>query len=190
MSQLLAQLPALLGVVVGALATLATTRAADRARWNREMRTRWDAQRLDAYMQYAGTLKDLSVLAHRATARRRPGARSEPIDDEEVGRLYAAAEDRRTRTWEGVLLLGDAATVEAARAWRGTIERLNDFTRGVTDDWESWGPAVRRVDEARDAYYGAARRSLVVGGGEVPQATFLGRTIDRPEGRGGSVPGE
>ncbi|MEU1720764.1 hypothetical protein [Nonomuraea sp. NPDC005692] len=96
MSRLLAQLPALLGVVVGALATLATTRAADRARWNREMRTRWDAQRLDAYRQYAGTLKDLSVLAHRATARKRPGARSEPIDAEEVGRLYAAAPSRRS----------------------------------------------------------------------------------------------
>ncbi|MET8144354.1 hypothetical protein ABZU32_28945 [Sphaerisporangium sp. NPDC005288] len=190
MGQFLAQLPALLGVVVGALATLATTRATDRARWKREMEMRWDAQRLEAYMEYGARLKDLSTLAFRATAGKRPGSRNKLIDPALADQLYAEAEANRTRSWERVLLMGDAATVDAARRWRVTIARLHDYAQGVTDDWDGWEPAVRRVDDARDAYYQAARHSLRVGGGDVAQSAFLRKMDELRKGRETPILGE
>jgi hypothetical protein len=47
------QLPALIGVLVGALATYAATSAAERARWRRTQSVRWDDKRLTAYAEDA-----------------------------------------------------------------------------------------------------------------------------------------
>lgn len=48
-NSLIQQLPVLLGVGVGTLATYATTSLADRARWRRERTARWDEARMRAY---------------------------------------------------------------------------------------------------------------------------------------------
>jgi hypothetical protein len=45
----LQQLPALIGVVVGALATWVVTSAAERSKWHRDQSVRWDEKKLTAY---------------------------------------------------------------------------------------------------------------------------------------------
>ncbi|MEU4550167.1 hypothetical protein [Nonomuraea dietziae] len=174
MSALLAQLPALIGVVVGALATLLTTRMADRARWRQTLSVRWDEYRLRAYMDYAGAIKEQHALAMRIAAAQHPNSKAEPFRWEEVVPLLEQAEANRTKMWEGVLLLGDAATIDAAREWRASVTSIGHFAQGRRSDWDRWESAVRRVDEARDEFYQAARASLAVGGGDVAQAEWLG----------------
>lgn len=70
MQSLVQQLPALIGVLLGALATYAATSATERARWRRTQSIRWDDKRLAAYADYASAVKKLSSLSVRLAAYR------------------------------------------------------------------------------------------------------------------------
>jgi hypothetical protein len=118
MDNFLNQLPAILGVTVGALGTLLVTSLTDRARWRRDRAIRWDTRRLDAYVAHAATVKEIHALALRVSASYRRHSRSRPIDREQALEFLAEANARRTRAWETVLLLGDEASVTTARAWQ------------------------------------------------------------------------
>ena len=134
---------------------------------------RWDERRLDAYVEYAAAVKEIHALLFRLTAVHRPGSLAHPIDKEAGVALLAQAEATRTMTWEKVFMLGDAATVDAAREWRAAVRKLELFARGVVAEWEQWDAAVQQADDARDQFYVAARASLVVGGGNVAQSPWL-----------------
>ncbi|MFC0430794.1 hypothetical protein [Kutzneria buriramensis] len=64
------QLPALLGVLVGALASYTATSAAERARWRRAQSVRWDDKRLTAYAEYAHAVKKVISISVRLAAHR------------------------------------------------------------------------------------------------------------------------
>lgn len=64
---LLAQLPALIGVALGVIGTLATTMVTDAARWRRE-------RFYDACLRYTRALRRYSQLVAGITAGQRPGA--------------------------------------------------------------------------------------------------------------------
>jgi hypothetical protein len=85
----------------------------------------------------------------------------------------AQADVQRTKAWEGVLLLGNADTVAAAREWRWAVLQLERAARGIAGDDFDWVVAVRRADEGRDRFYDAARASLTMGSGDVAQARWL-----------------
>jgi hypothetical protein len=51
--RLLEQAPALIGVILGALATIVAMNINDKLRWKRVQSVRWDERRLDAYAEYA-----------------------------------------------------------------------------------------------------------------------------------------
>jgi hypothetical protein len=121
MENFLNQLPAILGVLVGALGTLLVTSLTDRARWRRDQAVRWDTRRLDAYVAYAATVKEIHALALRVSAPYRRHSKSRPIDREQGLELLADADTRRTKAWEAMLLLGDGATVVATRAWQDAV---------------------------------------------------------------------
>ena len=121
MGNFLNQLPAILGVIVGALGTLLVTSLTDRARWGRDQAVRWDTRRLDAYVAYAATVKEIHTLALRVSAPYRRYSMSRPIDREQGLELLAEASVRRTKAWEAMLLLGDEITVTAARAWQDAV---------------------------------------------------------------------
>jgi hypothetical protein len=57
MIALLQQLPALVGVIVGAVTTYLLTSAAERTRWRRDHRVRWDGARMQAYVEYGNAVK-------------------------------------------------------------------------------------------------------------------------------------
>jgi hypothetical protein len=169
------QLPALIGVVIGSVATVMATTLADRARWGRSQSVRWDERRLEAYADYAKAIKEISALAQRMTAEYRPGARVHVLDRQTALALLADANVRRTTAWEPVLMLGDGPSVTAAREWRFAVLALESLAVAEPFDSAAWTPAVQRVDEARDGFYVAARASLGVGGGDVGQAEWLDR---------------
>jgi hypothetical protein len=169
----LGQLPALLGVVLGAVGAIGATTLSDRLRWRRDQATRWDERRLDAYITFAGTLKEIHALAFRLVAAHRPGSKAQPIDRETGLALMAQANVRRTADWESVLLLGDAATVTAARQWREAVVTVELLARAERWDAAAWEPAVDGADRTRDQFYLVARQSLGIGSGSVEQLPHL-----------------
>jgi hypothetical protein len=179
MGNFLNQLPAILGVLVGALGTLLVTSLTDRARWRRDQAVRWDTRRLDAYVAYAATVKEIHALALRVSAPYRRYSKSRPIDREQGLELLAEANARRTKAWEAMLLLGDEITVTAARAWQDAVGAEENLCSGDSIDETEWQSAVEAVDQARDLFYLAARESLGVHGGSVAQSPFL-RARARP----------
>nr|WP_218906184.1 hypothetical protein [Micromonospora jinlongensis] len=181
-STLLTQLPALLGVLVGTLGTILATSLADRARWRRSQSVRWDERRLDAYVDYAHALKESHSVALRMTADLRPGSHSHPIDREDGLARLASSDARRTIVWENLLLLGDESTVAAAAVWRDAVWQVERLARGIIEPPQDVSRLLTSVNEARDGYYRAARRSLGVRGGSVEQSPALQQrfSTDRP----------
>jgi hypothetical protein len=167
------QLPAIFGVIVGVLGTLLATSFTDRARWRRDQTVRWDTRRLDAYVAYAATVKEVHTLAHRVSAPYRGYSKSQPIEREQASVLLAEADAQRTKAWEAMLLLGDEATVTAARRWQNAVFVEVNLCRSDSIDELQWQSAVEAVNQARDRFYFAARENLGVNSGSVAQWPFL-----------------
>lgn len=159
MQSFLQQLPALLGVVVGAAATFVATSVAERARWRRDQSVRWDEKKVSAYAEYAHALKHvISVALPLAESRVGEGA----IVTLEAGLdELRAAEEQRTVKWEAVLLLGSSEVVVAARAWHQTVFRLEWLAQGQGSDM-TVTEAVAAISRARGVFYEAAKRDIGV----------------------------
>ncbi|WP_207923847.1 hypothetical protein [Actinomadura bangladeshensis] len=65
----------------------------------------------------------------------------DPLDPEEGMGLLAQAESRRQAEWEAVLLVGEAETVAAARAWHEAVWNVEPWSRGLRNDQEGWTAA-------------------------------------------------
>jgi hypothetical protein len=165
---LLQQLPALVGVVIGALASYLAGTAAERARWQREHKVRWDAKRMDAYASYALTVKTFILIASRISASRDLGPKAQPLPIEENLEKLAQAEIGRATAWEQVLLIGDPATIDAARSWHQCAWDLEQFARGNRTGKQEWAAAYDAANNARAEFYRNARNDLSVPG--VPPA--------------------
>jgi hypothetical protein len=172
-TNILNQLPAIFGVIIGALGTLLVTSFTDRARWKRDQTVRWDTRRLDAYVAFAATVKEIHTLAHRVSAPYRRYSKSQPIEREQALVLLAEADAQRTKAWEAMLLLGDEASVTAARTWQNAVFAEVDLCGGDPIDELQWQSAVEAVNQARDRFYFAARENLSVHSGSVAQWPFL-----------------
>lgn len=68
---LVLELPALVGVAVGAVATYVTTSLGDRARWRRTRDERWDVARMEAYAEFGNAVKHVFNLANTYSRRAR-----------------------------------------------------------------------------------------------------------------------
>jgi hypothetical protein len=140
MGSFVQQLPALLGIVIGAMASYVVGNAAAKAHWRREQSTRWDKPRADAYVDYGHAVKHMARVAHRICAARALGPKVQPLDPDVGIELLAAADAERSMKWERVLLLGDDQTVEAGNAYHMLVWRLEQVARGNEapfDDWEA-----------------------------------------------------
>jgi hypothetical protein len=120
---------------------------------------------LHAYADYARALKNEVRLCLRMASALDLGSRSEPLDVAAGMPLLAAAEDVRSELFEALLLLGDADTVTAARAWQQSVWSLQfclepNFRGGETGFLE----AFRQAGVARDRFYDVARAHLQVPG--------------------------
>ncbi|MGP9019476.1 hypothetical protein ACT1U9_13815 [Streptomyces sp. BR1] len=169
---LLDQLPALIGVVVGSTASYATQNLTERRKWKRQREERWDEKRFETYGRYANALKAQLRIAQRIGAAKGFTDVADPADPAEWLPLLAEAESRRAEEWESVLLVGDAATIAAARRWHETIWTIELLVREGTVDNAKWTKAHQLASAARDAFYVSSRRDLGIAGAPPPSGEW------------------
>ena len=168
MSGTLQQVLPLLGVIIGALASYLAGAATERARWRREQSSRWDEQRAQAYAQYGYAVKNVYVHCRRIIEMRNQGSKGNAPKLDDAFAQLGVLTDERTARWESVLLLGDPATIAAARTWHRRVWHVELFARGERDDVEELNTVHDQVIQDRDRFYAAARRDLGITSGDIP----------------------
>jgi hypothetical protein len=169
MTALIQQLPALVGVAVGALASYFVAAAGERARWRRSMITRWDEKRLDAYAQYSFAVKRVFYVVIRIGAHHGYSSYDQALAPDEGLQLLAAANIDRTVKWESLLLLGSPESVTAARQWHESVGRLEKFLHGGREYEQSeWRQAVEETNQMRARFYDCARVDLRIPRPQLP----------------------
>ena len=159
------QLPALIGVLIGAFAATGGALFAERVRWRREYDRRWDANRLAVVVAYARAVKVETRLCLRVAASRWPGTANNPLSISDGASLISAAVDDRSAALEPLLLLADADTVVAAREWHSAVRALHGvLDDSLAGDQDEFVELYRIAGVARDDFYAAARRALDVRG--------------------------
>jgi len=171
MSNFLGAVPALVGVVIGVVAT----GWAEGRRWKRGQVVRWDERRVDAYAEYAKAIKKIHKTAIELVEPHWAYNPTAAIKREVELDKLVQAEAHRTECWESVLLLADESTAHAALRWHNAVAREAVFARDRPNDAQSddWIALVRSADETRDLFYDAARKSVSVGGGSVAVARLM-----------------
>jgi hypothetical protein len=162
MSTFIQQLPALIGVVVGALGSYLAITRGDAARFRREQVARWEERRLTVYGDYARSLKKSVTLAYRIAAHLGNDPHPHPMSPEEAATHLAEATDARDPAGEALLMLGSPDVVDRAREWVVTVMDMEAFLRDRTVDPEKWSAMLQRQRTARKRYYAAVRRDLTL----------------------------
>jgi hypothetical protein len=162
------QLPALIGVLVGALATYAATAATERARWRRAQSVRWDEKRVNAYAEYAHALKQVISVALRLAALRDAHPEGDRVPSEDELAALDEAEVQRTIKWEAVLLLGSDDVVIAGRRWHQGAFNLERLAYGEPCDM-SLMQAIDTTGQARRNFYEVAKRDIGIEVGSAPE---------------------
>ncbi len=149
---------------------------AERLRWSRDHQVRWDQRSLDAYVQFAGAIKQELRITMRMAGGRRLGPQTEPLGMAEGTRLHQEAEQERSYRFESLLLLGSPEAVDAARAWQHAVWDLYQYV--ATDEAATEDGYTRMYEAtgvARERFHAAARRSVGLHGAVVsaPAPTLL-----------------
>jgi hypothetical protein len=162
MSEFLQQLPALIGVVIGALGSYLAVVRSDRMRLRRETAARWEERRLAVYSDFARALKRSVTLTYRVAAHLGNDPHPHPLTPEEAAPLMAEATQARDPAGEALLLLGSTEVVERARLWVATAMEMERFLREGTRDPEAWHALLERQRAGRERYYAAVREDLAL----------------------------
>ncbi|MEU2775818.1 hypothetical protein ABZ646_23520 [Streptomyces sp. NPDC007162] len=162
MSAFLQQLPALIGVVIGALGSYLAVVRGDRARFRREQAARWDERRLTVYSEYARAVKKSVNLTYRVASHLGNDPHPHPMSSAEAEPLLAQATDGRDPAGEALIMLGSPAVVERAREWVTTVMEMERFMRSGTVDPDAWQHLLERQRAGREGYYSAVRKDLAL----------------------------
>jgi len=162
MTAFIQQLPALIGVVIGALGSYLAVVRGDRVRFQREQAARWEERRLTVYGDYARALKRSVTLAYRTAAHFGIDRHPHPLTPQEAEPLLAEATIARDPAGEALILLGSTEVVERARAWVVVLMEMEAFLRAGTRDPAAWGTLVDRQRVGREGYYAAVREDLAL----------------------------
>jgi hypothetical protein len=158
----LQQLPALIGVVVGAIGSYLAVTLGDRARFQRENTVRWQDRRFAVYSEFARSVKATVTVTFRLAAHFGNDPHPHPLAPDEAAAQLAAAGDPRDMAWEAMLLLGAPDVVDAARQWFVPVADMERFVQDQTRDPDRWSALLDRQRTARTAFYSAARRDLAL----------------------------
>lgn len=162
MSSFIQQLPALLGVVIGALGSYLAIVRSDRARFRRERAARWEERRLAVYSDWARALKASVTLTYRVASHLGNDPHPHPLSLTEAEPLLAEASVARDPSGEALLMLGSREVVEKARAWVVVVLEMEQFLRDGTRDPAAWQALLDRQRAGREAYYAAVREDLAL----------------------------
>jgi hypothetical protein len=91
-----------------------------------------------------------------------------PVSVEEGLSALADLERVRSSRWQKVLLLGDANTVAAARAWHQAVWQIIWYVRGMKEGADGFRRAYSEAVDVRDAFFASARDDLGVARGRIP----------------------
>lgn len=79
--------------------------------------------------------------------------------------LLGEAEERRSQSFENLLLLGEPSVIDAARAWQAAVWHLHETLEANFDEGpEGFQQRFQAAGHARDRFYELARRQLQVAG--------------------------
>ncbi|MDX3456381.1 hypothetical protein PV396_31310 [Streptomyces sp. ME02-8801-2C] len=190
MSAFIQQLPALMGVVIGALGSYWAVARGDRVRFRREREARWEERRLAVYTEYARALKQSVTLTYRVAASLGNDPHPHPLTPEEAAPLIAEATVARDPYGEALLLLGAPEVVAKAREWVVTLLEMEAFLRARTADPQAWQALLERQRAGREGYYSAVRGDLALPPGHSARWPVLpGRPLSGSTGDAGSPTG-
>ncbi|MCX5373667.1 hypothetical protein OG613_39165 [Streptomyces sp. NBC_00015] len=162
MSAFLQQLPALIGVVVGALGSYLAIVRSDGARFRRETAARWEERRLSVYGEYARALKKSVNLTYRVASHLGNDPHPHPLSPAQAEPLLAEATDGRDPAGEALIMLGSREVVDRARVWVTTVMDMERFMREGTHDPQAWQALLERQRAGREGYYAAVREDLAL----------------------------
>ncbi|MEU5980015.1 hypothetical protein [Streptomyces sp. NPDC047315] len=162
MTAFVQQLPALIGVVVGAIGSYLAITRGDRARFQREQEARWEERRLALYADYARDLKRSVTLAYRVAAHFGCDSHPHPLTPAEAAPLFAEAADARDASGEALLMLGAQEVVASAREWVTVVMDMEAFLRAGPHDPERWAALPVEQRAARARYYESVRSDLAL----------------------------
>ncbi|AIV32502.1 MULTISPECIES: hypothetical protein [Streptomyces] len=160
MSAFLQQLPALIGVVIGALGSYLAVVHGDRVRFRREREARWQERRFTVYADYARAVKTSVTLTYRGASALGLDPHPQPLPPREADVSMAAATAARDPHWEALLLLGSPEVVERARAWVVVLMDMERLVRDERRERPAWQDLLERQRAARADYYAAVRADL------------------------------
>ncbi|MDC0769150.1 hypothetical protein [Streptomyces sp. HD] len=160
MSAFLQQLPALLGVVIGAIGSYLVVVRGDRMRFRREQTARWEERRLAVYADYARSVKKTVTVTYRVAAGLGNDPHPDPLPLEEAKPLLADATTGRDPSGEALIMLGSPEVVDRARAWVVVAMEMERFVRDGRRDPEAWQELLERQRAGREGYYAAVREDL------------------------------
>ncbi|WP_329077555.1 hypothetical protein [Streptomyces niveus] len=156
------QLVTVAAVLLGALTTHLTNYVMERSRHRRELLTRWDDRKLDAYGGYVDRVRAGIFLAVHLYEHREGIKRSERPDAEMVAEM-AEAEWQRGRSFEQIMLLGGDDVVEAAHELSAAVRAIDWQATGRTSGTlEEWRELHRVAFRAINDFHEAARTDLGV----------------------------
>ncbi|WP_262058660.1 SurA N-terminal domain-containing protein [Streptomyces sp. STR69] len=162
MNAFIQQLPALIGVVIGALGSYVAIVRGERVRFHREREARWEERRLAVYTDYARVLKRTVTLTYRVASHFRNDPHPHPLSPDEAAPLIAEAALARDPAGETLLMLGSPEVVAKARVWVTSVLAMERFLRDGTHDPEAWQDLLERQREGRQGYYAAVRDDLAL----------------------------
>lgn len=151
-------------VLLGALTTHLTNFVMERSRHRRELLTRWDNRKLDAYAGYvdrvrAGIFLAVQLYEHRTRIRESDHTEPEMLDE------MAEAKRLRGRSFEQIMLLGGDDVVEAAHELNAAVLAVDWQATGETDGGlEKWRERNRVAFRGINNFHEAAREDLGVRG--------------------------
>jgi hypothetical protein len=162
MDAVLQQLPALIGVIIGAGGSFVVTTTTQRAGFRRELAARWDERRMNAYAEYARAQKMSITLTMRVASSFGADPYPHPLTAEDGAAALGAATEAREPAWESLLLIGTPEVIEVAQRWNQAVWNMEQFIQAKGQNPERWRELWQASDSLRGEFYAAARRDLGV----------------------------
>jgi hypothetical protein len=158
------QLVTLGAVLLGGVAGYLTNYLTEQGRFKQSLSTRWDAPKLDAYVEYVATVRGC-IYAAVLLFEVETGIRNTGQTRTALIQNLVDAEGKRALAFERVMLLAGESVIEAAHFVNRTEIQIDWRARGLTsgtmDEWRSFHLAAFA---AINKFHEAARGDLGVKG--------------------------